>query len=136
MGGFSMANGTFWKQFGLAILVSMVGVLIVWLLAMVISPDIRVDTPFEENAKLEWYGPSLAMIVPYGIGAAIVSWLLLRFQKPRMWLYVITVIALIGMGLQAFVQANTTESAIWLNVMHLVAVACIVPVVARFLPES
>ena len=49
-----MANSTFWKQFGLAILVSMVGVLVVWLLAVVISPDIRVDTPFEENAKLEW----------------------------------------------------------------------------------
>jgi hypothetical protein len=40
------------------------------------------------------------------------------------------------MGLQAFAQATTTESAIWLNVMHLVAVACIVPVVARFLPEA
>ena len=48
-----MANSRFWKQFGLAILVSMVGVLVVWLLAALISPDIQVDTPFEDNAKLE-----------------------------------------------------------------------------------
>ena len=131
-----MADRTFWRQFGVSILIAMAGVLIVWFLAALISPDIRVDTTFDENEKLQWYGPPLAMIFPYGIGAAIVSWLLVRYQKPRMWLYAITVIALIGMGLQAFAQADTTESAIWLNVMHLVAVACIVPVVARFLPET
>ena len=131
-----MATGAFVKQFGLAIVVSMVGVLIVWLLASVISPDIRVDTPSEDNAKLEWWGPSLAIIFPYGLGALIGAWLMVRFRKPRIWWYILAIVALIAAGAQAFAQANTTESAIWLNVMHFVAAAAIVPVVARFLPEQ
>jgi hypothetical protein len=131
-----MANSRFWKQFGLAIAVSMVAVFVVWLLASFISPDIRVDTPTEDNAKLEWYGPSLAMIFPYGLVALIAALLLIRFQKPRIWWYAVSVLALIFAGGQAFAQANTNESAIWLNAMHLAAAAIIVPVVARFLPES
>lgn len=130
-----MANSTFWKQFGVAIAVAMVGVLIVWLLASLISPDILVDTPFDDDAKLEWYGPSLAIIFPYGLGAAIVAWLLVRFQKPKLWWYIATVLALLYTGYEAFDKANTNESAIWLNIMHLVAAACIVPTVARFLPD-
>jgi uncharacterized BrkB/YihY/UPF0761 family membrane protein len=130
-----MANAQFWKQFGVAIAVAMVGVLIVWLIASLISPDILVDTPSGDDQKLEWWGPSLAIIFPYGIVTAIVAWLLVRFQKPRLWWYVIAVVALVATGAQAFMQANTTESAIWLNVMHLVAAGCIVPTVARFLPE-
>ena len=130
-----MTISTFWKQSGISILISMVAVFIVWLLAAIISPDLRVDTPFDKNAKLEWYGASLAMIFPYGLGAAIVAWLLVKFQKPRLWWYLAAVIALIFAGAQAFAKANTNETAIWLNIMHLVAAAIIVPVVARFLPE-
>jgi hypothetical protein len=75
------------------------------------------------------------MIFPYGLGALIAALLLIQFRRPRIWWYVIAVIALIAVGAQAFAQANTNESAIWLNVMHLAAAAVIVPVVARFLPE-
>lgn len=130
-----MANRTFWKQFGVALIAAMVGVLAVWLVASLISPDLRVDTPFDENQKLAWYGPSLAILFPYGIGAAIVAWLLVKFQKPRLWWYIITAIALIVFGLQAFTETRSNETAIWLNIMHVVAAAIIVPVVARFLPE-
>lgn len=131
-----MANGAFWKQFGVAILISMVGVFAIWILATIVSPDILIDTPFEDEAKLEWYGPPLAMIFPYGLGAAIVGWVLVRFQKPRMWWYVISVLALVYMGWSAFNQANTNESAIWLNIMHIPGLLTVVPAVARFLPES
>jgi hypothetical protein len=134
-GGGQVANSRFWKQFALAIVVSMVAVTIVWLLASLISPDIRVDTPTEDNARLKWWGPALGMIFPYGLGALIAALLLIQFRRPRIWWYVIAVIALIAVGAQAFAQANTNESAIWLNVMHLAAAAVIVPVVARFLPE-
>ena len=130
-----MANSTFWKQYGLAIIATMVAVLIVWVLASLISPDLRVDTPFEDNEKLQWYGPSLAIIFPYGIGATLAAWLLVRYQKPRMWWYVLSVIVLVLLGLQAFVQTRSNETAIWLNIMHIVAAIIIVPVVARFLPE-
>lgn len=130
-----MANQMFWKQFGVALVVAMAGVLIVWLIASVVSPDILVDTPFEDDAKLEWYGPPLAVLLPYGLGAAIVAWLLVRFQKPRLWWYVITVLALIYMGYESFDKANSNESAIWLNIMHFVAAAAIVPTVAKFLPK-
>ena len=131
-----MADSTFWRQFGAAILISMVGVLIVWFRASLINPDIRADTTFDENEKLQWYGLPLTMTVPYGIEAAIAAWLLVRFQKPRMWWYILTAFVLILVGLQAFAHANTAESATWLNVMLLVAAACIVPAVARFLPEG
>ena len=131
-----MRNKAFWKDYGLALVAAMVGVLIVWLLARVISPDLRVDTPFDENVPLEWYGPSLAIIFPYGIGATIAAFLLMKFQKPRLWWYILTVIALIVFGLQAFMETRSNETAIWLNIMHFVAAAAIVPVVARYLPEN
>jgi hypothetical protein len=131
-----MPSKTFWKQYGVSLVVAMVGVLIVWLLAALISPDLRVDTPFDDAAKLEWYGPPLAIIFPYGLGATIVALLLIKFQKPKLWWYIATVLALLYTGWEAFDKANTNETAIWLNIMHFVAVAVIVPTVARFLPDK
>ena len=130
-----MKNLMFWKQFAVALVVAMVGVLVVYLVGEAISGEFRVDTSFDENQKLEWYGPPLAILFPYGLGAAIAAALLLHFRKPRTWWYVITVLALIVFGAQAFMQTSSNETAVWLNVMHLVAAAAIVPIVARFLPE-
>ncbi len=70
-----------------------------------------------------------------GIVGTIVGWVLFHFRKPRTWWYVIAVIVLILGALNAFASANTNETAIWLNVMHLVAAGAIVPTIARMLPE-
>lgn len=48
----------------------------------------------------------------------------------------IVAIVLIFGAFNAFNAANTNETAIWLNVMHLVAAGAIVPTIARMLPES
>ncbi len=130
-----MATKAFWRDYAIAIVIAMAAVLGIWFLAALISPDLRVDTMNDENVKLEWYGPPLAIIFPYGIVATLVNWLLVRYQKPRLWLYVITAIVLIGTGTQAFVQSDGAETGIWLNLMHFAATGVIVPTVARYLPE-
>jgi cell division protein FtsW (lipid II flippase) len=124
----------FFKQAAMAIVAAMAGVVVVFLIAQAISPDLRVDSWQEDNQKLTI--PNVTFTVLFqGVVGAIVGWILFHFRKPRLWWYVIVAIVLILGVFNAFNAADTNETAIWLNVMHLVAAGAIVPTIARMLPD-
>ena len=129
-----MGNVDFVKRAAVAVVVAIVGVIVVWLIADAVSPTLRVDSWQEDNQKLSIPDVVTTMLFE-GVVGAIVGWILFHFRKPRTWWYVIAVVVLILGALNAFASANTNETAIWLNVMHLVAAGAIVPTIARMLPE-
>jgi hypothetical protein len=129
-----MSNLDFFKQAAVALVAAIVGAVIVFFIADAISPELRVDSFQEDNQKLT--AVSIATTVLFeGVVGIIAGWILFHFRKPRTWWYVIVVLVLIFAGINAFASANTNETAIWLNVMHLVAAGAIVPTIARMLPE-
>jgi sulfite exporter TauE/SafE len=85
----------------------------------------------EDNQRLTIFlAPGVAVI--FGIIASVVGWVLIRTRRPRTWWFAISAIALVLMGLNAFISADSTSTGIWLNVMHLVAAGAIVPTIAGF----
>ena len=129
-----MGNLNFAKNAAFGVFAAIVGVIVVWLIADAVSPTLRVDSWQEDNQKITI--PNVAFTVLFeSVVGTIVGWILFHFRKPRTWWYVIVVVVLIFGALNAFNAANTNETAIWLNVMHLVAAGAIVPTIARMLPE-
>lgn len=130
-----MGNKAYLKNAVVGLAVAIIGVIIVWLIAQPISPDLRADSFNEDNQKIG-IPVLLTAILFDGVLAVIVGWILFHFQKPRLWWYVIVVAVLIFSAVNAIVQATTDETAIWLNIMHLVAAAAIVPAIGRMLPAD
>src|SRR5687768_9453446 len=114
-GDASMGNQAFFKQAAVGVVAAVVGVIVIWIIADAVSPTLRADSWQEENQKLTL--PAVATTVLFeGVVGVIVGWILFHFRKPRLWWYVIVVIVLIFGAINAFSQANTNETAIWLNV--------------------
>lgn len=72
---------------------------------------------------------------------ALLGWLAaaiaLRWtNRPRLIFIVVTVAGFIGWGIMAFTQAETIETALWLNGLHIVAAVPIIGTLARELPTS
>ena len=129
-----MDNRAFLKSAAMGLVAAIAGVVVVWLVAQAISPDLRADSWQGDNQKITVFGAVTAVLFQTVLGT-LVGWILFHFRKPRTWWYVIVVLILTFGALNAFNAANTNETAIWLNVMHLVAAAAIVPTIARMLPE-
>lgn len=130
-----MGNQAFFKQAAVGIIAALVGVIVVWLVAQAISPDLRADSYQGDNQKITVFGAVVAVLFQ-AVLATLIGWILFRTRKSRTWWYVIAVVVLIFGAINAFASAESTETAIWLNVMHLVAAGAIVPTIARMLPES
>jgi len=130
-----MGNRAFVKQAAVGVAAAIVGVIVVWIIATVISPDLRADSYQGDNQKITVFGAVVAVLFQ-AVLATLIGWILFRTRKSRTWWYVIAVIVLIFGAINAFASAESTETAIWLNVMHLVAAGAIVPAIARMLPEG
>jgi Family of unknown function (DUF6069) len=129
-----MSNQDFVKQAAIGLVAAIIGVIVVYFIAQAISPDLRADSIQGDNEKITVFGALMAVVFQ-SVLAVIVGWILFHFRKPRTWWYAIAVIVLIFSAFNAFSSANTDETAIWLNIMHLVAAGAIVPAIARMLPE-
>jgi len=68
-----------------------------------------------------------------GIGLAHV---MNRLGRTRTTFIIATAVALVLYGIMPFTAAETTSTAIWLNVMHVAAAVPIVGLLARSLPEA
>lgn len=119
----------------LAWLGSAVAAVAVWVIAdPLVGADLRVDVAGTEQDIVP-VAVVLASLVQAGAGWAVLA-LLERFltRARTIWL-VLAVVVLVGAGVNAAVAALNTETAVWLNIMHLAVAAVLVPVLARTSPR-
>lgn len=70
------------------------------------------------------------------VGATL-AYLAERFaRRPRLTFLTVTIIALAGYAVVPFTAAESTQTAIWLNVFHLVVAIPVIGMLTRYLPES
>lgn len=70
------------------------------------------------------------------IGAAL-AYLAGRFaRRPRMTFLALTTIALVGYAVVPFTASESTQTAVWLNVFHVVVAIPVIGILTRYLPEN
>lgn len=68
---------------------------------------------------------------------AVVAHLIGHFgRRPRMAFLAVALIALAGYAVVPFTAAESAQTAIWLNILHLVVAIPVVGMLARYLPGS
>jgi lysylphosphatidylglycerol synthetase-like protein (DUF2156 family) len=110
--------------------------LVVWVIAGPIAgADLRAAVPGGGEQEIIAVAVVVSALLQGGIGWAVLA-LLERFlaRALTIWL-VIAVVVLVGAGIWAAVSALNTETAVWLNVMHVAVAAVLVPVLARTSPQ-
>lgn len=113
----------------------MIAAVVVWIIASPIAGADLVAEVAGSEQDIVLPAVILSSLVQGGIGWAVLA-LLERFSSRArtIWL-VIALLVLIGAGVNAAVAALNTETAVWLNVMHLAVAAVLVPVLARTSPR-
>jgi hypothetical protein len=82
------------------------------------------------------FAPAMFSIFQGVVGGVIVAWIASRTRSPRnVWLS-ISLIALALSFVLPFGGVQGFEAAVWLNVMHVVAGALIIPMVRNALPAT
>ncbi len=76
-------------------------------------------------------GPVVTNTIAGGIAGMIIAAIASRFGRPRQIFTVVCVVLLVVYAIPPFVQAETVETAVWLNVMHIGAA---VPILGRLRP--
>jgi hypothetical protein len=72
-----------------------------------------------------------------GTVGAVLTYVVGRFsRRPRMALLAVTLIALAGYAVVPFTAAETTTTAIWLNVFHVVVAIPVIRMLIRYLPKN
>lgn len=70
------------------------------------------------------------------VGAAL-AYVIGRFaRRPRMTFVALTVIALAGYSVVPFSAAESVDTAIWLNIFHLVVAIPVIGTLGRYLPRN
>lgn len=110
-----------------AIAAAAVLVTVVWVVARATGDDMRV-TSFNQDSPetMPFFLPALVTLID-GVVAAAAVLLLRRRAVGRTIFLVLAVLVLIFSGFQAFAATDSDGTAIWLNAMHVVAAAVIVP---------
>jgi len=99
---------------------------------LLVAPEVGTGTP--EELKL---GVAIAAVVFGGIVGAVLTVLARRFTpRPRMFFLAVSLLGLTLYGILAFVRAEETSTAIWLNTMHIAAAVPIVGGLMRLLPRQ
>lgn len=112
---------------------AVVGVVAVHLLATALGDPLAVSSAGTPEPL-----PIGAVVLFTVIGGAIgygLALLARRAGRPRAVFLGVTLVALVLYGLAPFAAAPTS-TALWLNAMHLVAAAAILPLLARALPAA
>jgi len=111
-------------------------VTIVWLVARATGDDLRVKAPGQDShEEMMIFVPAFATLTAGLVGAGV-AWLLRRRSNGRTIFLVLAALVLIVEAIQAFVATESNGTAIWLNVMHVVSVAAIVPAYLRLFSRS
>ena len=89
-----------------------------------------------EPMAIPFFAPAMFSIFQGIVGGVIVAWIASRTKSPRnVWLS-ISLIALALSFVLPFGGVQGFEAAVWLNVMHIVAGALIIPMVRNALPAT
>ena len=89
-----------------------------------------------EPVGIPFFAPAMFSIFQGIVGGVIVAWIASRTKSPRnVWLS-ISLIALALSFVLPFGGVQGFEAAVWLNVMHVVAGALIIPLVRTALPAN
>ena len=84
---------------------------------------------------IPFFAPALFSVFQGIVGGVIVAWIAARTKSPKnVWLS-ISLIALSLSLVLPFLAISSTEAALWLNLMHVVAGALIIPMVRGALPS-
>jgi high-affinity K+ transport system ATPase subunit B len=84
---------------------------------------------------IPFFAPALFSVFQGIVGGVIVAWIASRTKSPKnVWLS-ISLIALSLSFVLPFLAISSTEAALWLNLMHVVAGALIIPMVRGALPS-
>lgn len=79
----------------------------------------------------------LVFTVLGGTAGAMLAYLVRRFaRRPRVTFISMTLVALAGYAVVPFTAAASLETAIWLNVFHLVVAIPVIGVLTRYLPKD
>ena len=74
--------------------------------------------------------------VVYGSIGAALAYLAGRFaRRPRLTFLAVTIIALAGYAVVPFTAAESTQTAIWLNVFHVLVAIPVIGILTRYLTE-
>ena len=130
-----MSHRTYFTRALAGLFAAAVGVGIAWLLAAALSPDIYATGLGSDEEMQITLGAALTVTAMYGAVGILAGWLLFWRKKPVSWWYVIVALVLIGTAIEAFALTDKATSAVWLNLFHLIAAACIAPAVAVSLIE-
>ena len=89
-----------------------------------------------EPVGIPFFAPAMFSIFQGIVGGVIVAWIASRTKSPRnVWLS-ISLIALALSFVLPFGGIQGFEAAVWLNLMHVVAGALIIPLVRNALPAN
>ena len=121
---------------GIAIIVSVALVSIVFLIAQAATDSLMVTPPGGDGVEEIGLGIVLSSAIIGGIVGTFLAWVLGRFAtRPRNTFLAICVVGLLMYGIVPFAAAEQTATAIWLNVMHLSVAIPIVGGLAMYLPD-
>jgi Family of unknown function (DUF6069) len=128
-----MSHLTYLQNAILGLIGACIGVALVALLADAVSPALYAGA-FGGDPEHITLSLSVWATVFNCVPALLVGYLAFwRRWSTTTW-YAISLVVLVLSGLNSFVGATTIETALWLNLMHFVAAAAIVPAVASLLP--
>jgi Ca2+/Na+ antiporter len=120
---------------GLAWLGSALAAVVVWVIALPLAgADLRATVAGTEQEIVLGAVVGSALIQA-GVGWAVLALLERFFARARTIWLVLAAVVLVLAGVNAVVAAENTETAVWLNVMHLAVAAVLVPVLARTSPR-
>ena len=85
---------------------------------------------------IPFFAPALFSVFQGIVGGVIVAWIAARTKSPKnVWL-AISLIALALSFVTPFLAIADTEGALWLNLMHVVCGALVIPMVRSALPGA
>ncbi|MFM2032182.1 MAG: hypothetical protein RLZZ297_947 [Chloroflexota bacterium] len=117
----------------IAALLAAVGNVVVFFIGTAMTGPMAVTMP--APMEVSFVQPFVSTLMFGLLGTLIVSAIALRTANPqRMWV-ILTVAGLVVYGIAPFSAADVT-TAIWFNVMHVVAGVLLIPAVAKTLPTS
>jgi hypothetical protein len=125
---------TLLRPAALGTVLAVVGVAVVHLLATALGDPLVVDPGGAPQAV-----PLGAAVLFTAFGGAAgygLALLARRAGRPRAVFLAVTLVALALFAVPPFGAAPSVGTALWLNAMHLVAAAAILPVLARALPAA
>ncbi len=111
-----------------------VGVAAVHLLATALGDPLTVNPAGAPQAVP--LGAAVLFTVLGGAAGYGIALLVRRAGRPRAVFLAVTLVALALYAIAPFGAAENTSTALWLNLMHLVAAAAILPLLGRALPSA